>query len=158
MLPLDGPSRFGSMTVVRSFPDEMSTSRMPRPKRWEWLIGVLQRSNLTSSDSEPLAALACAVADWKERSVAIARSEATKQSTLVLRFMDCFAEPVIGRAFARPVGSQWRWGKYLPQKLMPEVMGSGVGRDDRVVTPAARWSISPGLMQNSIRSRRCRRG
>ena len=22
--------------------------------------------------------------------------------------MDCFAEPVIGRAFARPVGSQWR--------------------------------------------------
>jgi len=24
------------------------------------------------------------------------------------RAMDCFAEPVIGRAFARPVGSQWR--------------------------------------------------
>jgi len=24
--------------------------------------------------------------------------------------MDCFAEPVIGRAFARPVGSQWRFG------------------------------------------------
>jgi len=22
--------------------------------------------------------------------------------------MDCFVEPVIGRAFARPVGSQWR--------------------------------------------------
>jgi hypothetical protein len=37
----------------------------------------------------------------------IARSEATKQS--ILSFggeMDCFAEPVIGRAFARPVGSQ----------------------------------------------------
>jgi uncharacterized protein YbaA (DUF1428 family) len=25
--------------------------------------------------------------------------------------MDCFAEPVIGRAFARPVGSQWRTTK-----------------------------------------------
>jgi hypothetical protein len=34
-------------------------------------------------------------------------SEATKQSILSLRGgMDCFAEPVIGRAFARPVGSQ----------------------------------------------------
>src|SRR5260370_29635519 len=33
--------------------------------------------------------------------------EATKQSILPLRgAMDCFAEPVIGRAFARPVGSQ----------------------------------------------------
>jgi hypothetical protein len=32
---------------------------------------------------------------------------ATKQSILPLRgTMDCFAEPVIGRAFARPVGSQ----------------------------------------------------
>jgi hypothetical protein len=32
---------------------------------------------------------------------------ATKQSILPLRgAMDCFAEPVIGRAFARPVGSQ----------------------------------------------------
>src|SRR5258705_6090441 len=37
----------------------------------------------------------------------IARSGATKQSILPLRgVMDCFAEPVIGRAFARPVGSQ----------------------------------------------------
>ena len=37
----------------------------------------------------------------------IARSEATKQSifTFVLA-LDCFAELVIGRAFARPVGSQ----------------------------------------------------
>src|SRR2546429_8701670 len=34
----------------------------------------------------------------------IARSEATKQSSLA-DSMDCFAEPVIGRAFARPVGS-----------------------------------------------------
>src|SRR6266436_6387100 len=36
-----------------------------------------------------------------------AKAEATKQS--ILSFcgeMDCFAEPVIGRAFARPVGSQ----------------------------------------------------
>src|SRR5882757_7650033 len=32
---------------------------------------------------------------------------ATKQSILSLRCeMDCFAEPVIGRAFARPVGSR----------------------------------------------------
>jgi hypothetical protein len=37
----------------------------------------------------------------------IARSEATKQSILSLRGeMDCFAEFIIGRAFARPVGSQ----------------------------------------------------
>jgi hypothetical protein len=36
----------------------------------------------------------------------IARSEATKQSRLFLGFLDCFAEPVIARAFARPVGSQ----------------------------------------------------
>jgi hypothetical protein len=36
-----------------------------------------------------------------------AKAEATKQSILSLRGeMDCFAEPVIGRAFARPVGSQ----------------------------------------------------
>src|SRR6476646_5436910 len=39
------------MTAVRSFADELSTSRMLRPKRWEWLEGVLQRSNLTSSNS-----------------------------------------------------------------------------------------------------------
>src|SRR5258708_22836104 len=39
--------------------------------------------------------------------VVIARSEATKQSILSLRGeMDCFAEFIIGRAFARPVGSQ----------------------------------------------------
>ena len=39
--------------------------------------------------------------------VVIARSVATKQSILPLRSeMDYFAEPVIGRAFARPVGSQ----------------------------------------------------
>src|SRR5712671_2150286 len=41
------------MTAVRSFADELSTSRMLRPKRWEWLEGVLQRSNLTSSNSLP---------------------------------------------------------------------------------------------------------
>jgi hypothetical protein len=33
-------------------------------------------------------------------------NSATKQSSFVLPFLDCFAEPVIGRAFARPVGSQ----------------------------------------------------
>jgi hypothetical protein len=39
--------------------------------------------------------------------VVIARSEATKQSIAQQeRKLDCFAEPVIGRAFARPVGSQ----------------------------------------------------
>jgi len=37
----------------------------------------------------------------------IARSKATKQSILsLLGEMDCFAEFIIGRAFARPVGSQ----------------------------------------------------
>jgi hypothetical protein len=48
----------------------------------------------------------CVVTITKANPV-IARSEATKQSILPLRGqMDCFAEPVIGRAFARPVGSQ----------------------------------------------------
>jgi hypothetical protein len=36
----------------------------------------------------------------------IARSEATKQSSAPGAALDCFAELVIGRAFARPVGSQ----------------------------------------------------
>src|SRR6476646_793428 len=36
----------------------------------------------------------------------VARSKATKQSTLTSRQHGCFAEPVIGRAFSRPVGSQ----------------------------------------------------
>jgi hypothetical protein len=37
----------------------------------------------------------------------IARSEATKQSIVTVALaVDCFAEPVIGRAFARPVGLQ----------------------------------------------------
>jgi hypothetical protein len=37
----------------------------------------------------------------------IARSDATKQSIVTVALaVDCFAEPVIGRAFARPVGSQ----------------------------------------------------
>ena len=40
------------MTVVRTFPDELSMSRILRPRRWEWLDRVLQRSNLTSSNSE----------------------------------------------------------------------------------------------------------
>jgi hypothetical protein len=31
---------------------------------------------------------------------------ATKQSTFIALEMDCFAEYIIGRAFARPVGSQ----------------------------------------------------
>ena len=36
-----------------------------------------------------------------------AKAEATKQSIVtIVPAMDCFAEPVIGRAFARPVGSQ----------------------------------------------------
>jgi hypothetical protein len=36
-----------------------------------------------------------------------AKAEATKQSSFWFAVtMDCFAEPVIGRAFARPVGSQ----------------------------------------------------
>src|SRR5439155_9972482 len=34
-----------------------------------------------------------------------AKAEATKQSTPSAA-LDCFAEPVIGRAFTRPVGSQ----------------------------------------------------
>ena len=30
---------------------------------------------------------------------------ATKQSRFFVQLLDCFAEPVIGRAFARPVGA-----------------------------------------------------
>src|SRR5258707_12038484 len=41
------------MTAVRTFPDKLSTSHILRPKRWEWWVGVLRRSNLTSSNSEP---------------------------------------------------------------------------------------------------------
>src|SRR4030088_3620307 len=44
-------------------------------------------------------------ARWDCHFLVIARSEATKQSSLFAA-VDCFAEPVIGRAFARPVGSQ----------------------------------------------------
>jgi hypothetical protein len=46
---------------------------------------------------------------WKSDLSAVAqraKAEATKQSVLSSRAMGCFAEPVIGRAFARPVGSQ----------------------------------------------------
>src|SRR5258708_31230880 len=40
-------------------------------------------------------------------STSLRGAQATKQSILSLcDAMDCFAEPVIGRAFARPVGSQ----------------------------------------------------
>ena len=37
-----------------------------------------------------------------------ARIRATRWLAMTARAMDCFAEPAIGRAFARPVGSQWR--------------------------------------------------
>jgi hypothetical protein len=58
------------------------------PRECEGVFGVIARSGLS------------AVAQR-------AKAEATKQSILSLRGeMDCFAEPVIGRAFARPVGSQ----------------------------------------------------
>jgi hypothetical protein len=60
----------------------------------EPVIGLAKRDPVAGYDIEKL------------RDV-IARSEATKQSILsLLGMMDCFAEPVIGRAFARPVGSQ----------------------------------------------------
>jgi hypothetical protein len=45
--------------------------------------------------------------NFKQPIIVIASSEATKQSIVAVALaMDCFAEPVIGRAFARPVGSQ----------------------------------------------------
>jgi len=47
----------------------------------------------------------------------IARSEAMKQSRATRGTLDCFVEPVIGRAFARPVGSQWR-GWYRVRRLL----------------------------------------
>src|SRR6267143_7144713 len=39
------------MTADRSFPDGSSTSPILQPERWEWLTGVSQRSNWTSSNS-----------------------------------------------------------------------------------------------------------
>jgi len=43
------------------------------------------------------------------KSAVIARSASDEAiHTSACCDMDCFAEPVIGRAFARPVGSQWR--------------------------------------------------
>src|SRR6185369_11492838 len=39
------------MIAVRMSADELSTFPTLRPKRWEWLEAVSQRSNLTSSNS-----------------------------------------------------------------------------------------------------------
>jgi hypothetical protein len=43
---------------------------------------------------------------WGMARPVIARASATKQSSLHLRLLDCFAQTVIARAFARPVASQ----------------------------------------------------
>jgi hypothetical protein len=54
-----------------------------------------------------LARLDTVIASGVGSKTVIARSEATKQSIVTIALaVDCFAEPVIGRAFARPVGSQ----------------------------------------------------
>jgi hypothetical protein len=46
------------------------------------------------------------VGGWSIVINVIARSEATKQSSSFVIALDCFVDPVIGRAFARPGGSQ----------------------------------------------------
>src|SRR6267378_1584181 len=48
------------------------------------------------------------------------QEQATKQSNLFFAAskLDCFAEPVIGRAFARPVRLQWRGDHPLPRALI----------------------------------------
>jgi len=47
--------------------------------------------------------------------------------------MDCFAEPVIGRAFARPVGSQWR-GSTI-QLISRRTTGLTFADPDAISTP-----------------------
>ncbi len=42
----------------------------------------------------------------RQRHLSLRGAKLRKQSRLLYRRLDCFAEPVIGRAFARPVGSQ----------------------------------------------------
>src|SRR5664279_2043708 len=39
------------MTAVPTSPDALSTCPIPRPRRWEWWVGVSRRSNSTSSNS-----------------------------------------------------------------------------------------------------------
>jgi hypothetical protein len=47
------------------------------------------------------------IASTNKQDLVIASSGVTKQSSLSqAEYPDCFAEPVIGRAFARPIGSQ----------------------------------------------------
>jgi hypothetical protein len=48
----------------------------------------------------------CRVKPGNDGFVVIARSEATTQYRPRARLLDCFAQPVIGRRFAQPVGSQ----------------------------------------------------
>jgi hypothetical protein len=71
----------------------------------------LERAERTGQTSREIrgeiAILYLAVIACDKREAFAQRTEATKQSILSLCCsMDCFAEPVIGRAFARPVGSQ----------------------------------------------------
>src|ERR1700682_6219494 len=68
------------MIAVRSFPDGLSTSPILRPKRWEWLEAVLQRSNLTSSNSwrKREATIERPLMGWSGRAPAPPASEAGK--------------------------------------------------------------------------------
>src|SRR5882724_7257299 len=72
------------MTAARSFPDALSTSRMPLPKRWEWLEAASHRSNLTSSNSSG-EFLACPVSRGVCRKSVICADESALPAAGVLQ-------------------------------------------------------------------------
>ena len=70
------------------------------------VASVLRRKSLDASAENP-GGVETVIASGVQSKTVIARSEATKQSIVAVALaVDCFAEPVIGRAFAPPVGSQ----------------------------------------------------
>ena len=66
----------------------------------------MQASGEARRENEDVCLLSCLKFE-SDLTPSLRGAPATKQSIVPLRcLMDCFAEPVIGRAFARPVGSQ----------------------------------------------------
>jgi hypothetical protein len=93
-----------AVRFVNSQPGVPLATKAPWPDFVPGNPGVasgLRRKSLDASRSGAV------IASGVQSKTVIARSEATKQSIVAVALaVDCFAEPVIGRAFARPVGSQ----------------------------------------------------
>src|SRR5882757_10806118 len=81
--------RMGGIQYARGFSVQSSTSLEYWFARSSLSSGGAKRRPLAGDD------------EWESGAV-IARSGATKQSRVPPATLDCFAEPVIGRAFARP--------------------------------------------------------